>query len=463
MKLSLRITIFTALLSQQIGAAGLASLEKKPAKKSGIIQRTDLTLQKQWSISLDELQQSLAEPQTTLRHKAAAAIAGDHKLLCQLGELYDDLNDTIAKAWFKRNYTALYERALQKTKPIELRSDFDPVAFLPNGNILAKEYNRIGIVDGSTGANILTFDTNPISSLVALPNGNIASGHYDGTVNMWDSSTGKLINTFSDKNPATALAVLPDGNLAVGCTRAITILDGVTGKFIHNIDLGGNSWDTITALAGLPNGHIVIGFKYGDAAIVDSGTGKIIYNLFHDQIPQPIKEKLDMRPGYYGVYGVSSLNVLPNGYIVILDRKGFVSVWDSATGKLIHTINTDLNNDYIQHVAVVPHSSTIITSAHNNSITIITSTHNNSITIWDGVTGENKGNFKEVDYKHMPYNAMAISLEGDIATSTSFNHPLGIFIALWKVSKHFKDLFPDAHNITMDDICYLDAVLNPKK
>ena len=60
--------------------------------------------------------------------------------------------------------------------------------------------------------------------MAALPNGLIASGSEDGTVKIWNSSTGGLVKTLTGfNNPVWSLSVLPNGNLACGSFSQIQI------------------------------------------------------------------------------------------------------------------------------------------------------------------------------------------------------------------------------------------------
>jgi len=55
-----------------------------------------------------------------------------------------------------------------------------------------------------------------VSTLVTLPNGNIASaGRYDNTVRIWNPNTGSLLYTLTGHaGSVSSLVTLPNGNLA---------------------------------------------------------------------------------------------------------------------------------------------------------------------------------------------------------------------------------------------------------
>ncbi|MGK7942288.1 MAG: hypothetical protein AB4062_19435, partial [Crocosphaera sp.] len=74
------------------------------------------------------------------------------------------------------------------------------VVFNPYGNILASSSDdgTIKLWDTSTGQLIKTLPktSSSVNTIAFSPNGNIlASGNYDGTIKLWDTSTGQLIKT----------------------------------------------------------------------------------------------------------------------------------------------------------------------------------------------------------------------------------------------------------------------------
>ena len=56
-------------------------------------------------------------------------------------------------------------------------------------------------------------------SLAVLPDGTLASGSWDNTIKIWNTTTGDIIRTLTGHSDwVRTLAVLPDGTLASGST-----------------------------------------------------------------------------------------------------------------------------------------------------------------------------------------------------------------------------------------------------
>lgn len=93
------------------------------------------------------------------------------------------------------------------------------VAFSPDGRFLAVSPNRYDVrifdlVDEIWLAKIPTSFTGAVNTMVFSPDGvSLATGHYDGLVNVWDFRTGARLLSFSTQEVIQSLAFSPDGRL----------------------------------------------------------------------------------------------------------------------------------------------------------------------------------------------------------------------------------------------------------
>jgi WD40 repeat protein len=92
-------------------------------------------------------------------------------------------------------------------------------AFSPNGRYLAVTPNRYAIrifdlVDETWIQNLPTSFTGAVNAMAFSPDGvTLATGHYDGVVNVWDILTGVRLLSFSTDEVIQSLAFSPDGRL----------------------------------------------------------------------------------------------------------------------------------------------------------------------------------------------------------------------------------------------------------
>jgi WD40 repeat protein len=97
-----------------------------------------------------------------------------------------------------------------------------------------------------------------VFSVAFSPNGKIlATGSRDGTVRLWDPSTGKLANTLCPLQLVSALAFSPDGEkLAIGTNtfQSVEIWDLELQERTHEFHA---HWANVTNLAFSPDGEVL--------------------------------------------------------------------------------------------------------------------------------------------------------------------------------------------------------------
>jgi WD40 repeat protein len=148
-------------------------------------------------------------------------------------------------------------------------------------------------------------------SLALLPDGRIASGCKDGTVQVWDIERPAEPLVFSVHSAkVTALAVLNDGRLASAGSDATVCVWDLTG-LAEPVTFAAQSF-VASALAALPDGRVAAG--YGDGAI-------LLWNPKRPDAPV-------IRLGHEEDDEITQLRVLPDGRLLSLCRNGHLRLWD---------------------------------------------------------------------------------------------------------------------------------------
>jgi WD40 repeat protein len=253
----------------------MENLSKKWSKEAGGLQ--------EWHISFDELQRGLSSQPLvgapSLLRLTVNRIVNDgmcvliEKLKAESLDMPDELMDMVAQEWYKKNYGQLLNKIditnIKKQTLDGHNSAVTSVAALPNGDIVTGSNDETAkIWDPNTGQlkQTLTGHNGLVYSVAVLPNGNIVMGSADNIIKIWDPNTGQLKQTLIGHNDMVrSVAVLANGDIVTGSDdNTAKIWDPNTGQVKQTL-IGHN--DMVRSVAVLANGDIVTG-SWDKTAIV---------------------------------------------------------------------------------------------------------------------------------------------------------------------------------------------------
>ena len=344
--------------------------------------------------------------------------------------------------------TGQLKTRLEDTKQIQ------NITFSPNGQLLVGANNKeIRLWDAGTGKIKTKVKNSVWNKLLAFsPDGKTLAhaGGNDYTVQLRDSHTGELKNTFSgdpeyikmakispDGTPEEVdyatkrvytIAFSPDGGtLAVASDGEIRLWDVGTG--IHKATLRGLG--LFSDLVFSPDGRTL--------AATNAPPRSEISIFLWDIDPTDVrKSKLRCRLTDHKL-GVNSIVFSPNGQLLASGHKfNNIRLWDIETGKLELIFKGHRYPLWIQSVAFAPNGETLASL----SISIQSSDSKAEILLWDTATGEYIttliGHDKAVDNRiPLHSSSIAFSLNGKILASGSLDGT----VRLWDPNTAANDSF----------------------
>jgi hypothetical protein len=240
------------------------------------------------------------------------------------------------------------------------------VSYSPDGRYIASgSYDgTIKIWDATTGALVrtLTGHSDWVFSVSYSPDGRyIASGSRDGTIKIWDATTGALSYVRSRgivDLGSIASVIVPMGVIlprGVGMTGTIKIWDATTGAELRTLT-GHSDW--VSSVSYSPDGrYIASGSEDNTIKIWDATTGALVRTL----------------TGHSSV--VYSVSYSPDGrYIASGSWDGTIKIWDATTGALVRTLTG--HSGYVLSVSYSPDGRYIASGSWDGTIKI-----------WDATTG----------------------------------------------------------------------------
>ena len=236
------------------------------------------------------------------------------------------------------------------------------MAFSPDGKTVACENfdgtdGTVDLWDTATGRNIATLSgqTLPVQAISFSPDGaTLASGSQDKTVLLWDLETHNTITTLEHSHPVSAVSFSPDGGiLASG--------DWNGGVFLWDVKVG----EEIVTLSGL--GDLVLSMSFspdGTTLATGSRSGEV---MLWDMTTGTAAASL---PGHSRQ--VSALSFSPDGETLFSGSGNHRITWEVETETPLDTAR----EDWGEIMAFSP-----------DGTLFATGTHNNLVRLWDMETG----------------------------------------------------------------------------
>ena len=200
-----------------------------------------------------------------------------------------------------------------------------------------------------------------VASLLQLPNGDLAAGGRDGTINIWNLANETIISSLPDhEDVVNAMLILKNGSLVSGSSDGtIKIWDTASSTLLNSLDAEG---DSISSLALLHDGSLASGYLNTNTIKIWNMTdGSIITRLIdysyvtflgtindtylvsctYEQIKiRNTTDDFKMVEIIFDVYGrrVNSMVYLNNGSLISADENANINVWDLRTRNLINNL-----------------------------------------------------------------------------------------------------------------------------
>ncbi|MDJ0659231.1 MAG: caspase family protein [Crocosphaera sp.] len=266
--------------------------------------------------------------------------------------------------------------------------------------------------------NTLTGHQGPVLTLAITPSGNIVSGSYDNTVNVW-SPQGKLLHTLTGhQGPVLTLAITPSGNIVSGSYDKTVKVWSPQGKLLHT--LKGHQGPVLT-VAITPSGNIVSGSF--DNVKVWSPQGEPLYPLkghqdadttmFWDGLLTFFKLSKDEITTIWDSFSLSfpiaeTVAITPSGNIVSGSWSNTLKVW-SPQGKLLHPLKG--------------HQGPVLTVAITPSGNIVSGSVDSTLRVWSpqGKLLHTVESLHTREGRKAPVTTVAITPSGNIVSGSFDN------------------------------------------
>ncbi|KNZ78580.1 hypothetical protein J132_11220, partial [Termitomyces sp. J132] len=262
-----------------------------------------------------------------------------------------------------------------------------------------EQFTSVPAIQGSRGQTGLISEikqTAPVFAIAFSPDGmHIVSGSSDGTVHVWNSSTGgELLQLTGHKKCVNSVAFSTDGThiISGSMDQTICLWDSSTGAEL--LQLTGHT-ESVNSVAFSTHGtHIISGSMDNTICVWDSSTGAELLQL----------------TGHTS--GVKSVAFSPNGTCFVsgsIDKT--ICVWDSSTGAEL--LQMTGHRSAVNSVAFSPDGTYIVSGSWDNTICV-----------WDSSTG---AELLQLTGHKSAVNSVAFSPDGTHIISGSMDKTIHVW------------------------------------
>jgi RNA polymerase sigma factor (sigma-70 family) len=322
------------------------------------------------------------------------------------------------------------------------------LVFSPDGKVLAgmSQNGRIVLWNARTGqvlrqlpaiaGGVITLDR----LIDFSPDGRVLAGLQGANqIGVWETATAKLLRTVTLPVPNIppgkpsdihTVRFSPDANfLAVAGDNHCYLVDGITGKLLHQFDedTGGlafspNSRSLITQVMKLSQGE-------NDLVVRSVPTGEVLRRL---QIPHGPGHKAGASEEL-----VSAIVFSPDGQTMATGGGKRILMWDVAAGKL--RTHIEIENGYVMNLAFTPDGQSLVSGTESGG----------RVHVWDPVTGKERRQF---DSRMGILRSLALSPNGHTVAVGGVHNT----IRLWDVASG-KELLAgphEGHDAQVNSVAY---------
>jgi WD40 repeat protein/uncharacterized caspase-like protein len=231
------------------------------------------------------------------------------------------------------------------------------------------------------------------------------SGGSDGTVDLWDVHSGRLLRTMSGHTDKIfGIAFLSNGTrvISVSADKSVKLWDTVTGQLLRSVDLKFLSDKPDSAAISADGSRVVTGIAGKGVTLWDAATGQLIMSFARD-----------------GGYALAGLTFSPDGGRIVSGSAGAsnqVKIWDAASGKLIRAMSGHKNHSSVDAVAFSADGTQVVSAAAAND---------NTVKLWDASSGKLLRTFVHADSVY----SVAISPDKTYILSGSMDKTLKLWDA----------------------------------
>jgi len=223
--------------------------------------------------------------------------------------------------------------------------------------------------------------TGEILSMVVLPNEDLVSASRDQHIRVWNSKNGECKQLMKgDSGPVWSLQVLHNGSIASGSnSHIIKVWNTETGECIQEL----NTQESALHTAISPNGHLLYtGMCYVSMCNMHTGEYKTIIS----------------QARRYG--RILCMVVLTNGDVATGRDQGTIQIWNVHTGEC--KTNMKGHTNCVSSMAVLPNGD------------LVSSADDHTVRVWDIESGYCKHILETCDWEEW----MTVLPNGDLATAS---------------------------------------------